>query len=513
MTLNDIANDIFSNHVYPLAVKIILTLSAICILLLAFRVSKYVILKLWRSGLSIARVDKAEGIILGKYWKWRLFSPTRDESHVAVLGGSGSGKTSCIGIPTLRKWKGNFFAIDISGDITSAISSDIPAIIYSPLEPNPIATTCYDPFYEIDKILDPIERNTALCNIAHYLIKEEPGRKHDAGAWYDASGRDILKASFLAFYEQGDDFVEIAKKVVHNDYETLFRLIDECDNDEASTYLNKFQPLRTQDIGGCFESAQSALLPFTNPVLNGWIGRSDQTGRPSFGPSTIEEYNIIFVLPDKKREQFSPLTELIVNQLFDYLSGRDLAAKEKILFFLDEFASFPNIDISPALQKFRKRNVRIILLFQSLAQLDRNYGTSTRQEIMDNIGITAICKLQNVETQEYFSKKAGSKITFRSSRSSSGSSTSMEVKDRAIDPESFEQLRYTLIIFSGGQYLRAFKAFDYKEERNENPNIGIWYDENGRPEKFEIEEIIHLDVPIKLNQKNEDDQNKNAINP
>lgn len=509
MSFEEAINDTLYNHVYPFFLKVILLMLLAFVVIAVIRLSWYVFFKLWRSGLSIAKADNAEGIILGKYWKWRLFSPTRDESHVAVLGGSGSGKTSCIGIPTLREWQGNFFAIDISGDITNAISNDVPAIIYSPLEPNPLAMTCYDPFYEIDKIIDPYERSTALCNIAHYLIKEEPGRKRDAGAWYDASGRDILKAAFLAFYEQGDDFIEIAKKVVHNDYETLFRLIDECGNDEASTYLNKFQPLRTQDIGGCFESAQSALLPFTNPVLNGWIGRSDQTGRPSFGPSTIEEYNIIFVLPDKKREQFAPLTELIVNQLFDYLSGRDLAAKEKILFFLDEFASFPNVDISPALQKFRKRNVRIILLFQSLAQLDRNYGTSTRQEIMDNIGITAICKLQNVETQEYFSKKAGSKITFRSSRSSSGSSTSMEVKDRAIDPESFEQLRYTLIIFSGGQYLRAFKAFDYKEERNENPNIGIWYDENGRPEKFEIEEIIHLDVPM---QENEDDQNKNAIN-
>lgn len=493
MSLEEAINDTLNNHIYPLFYKIILLMIIALITIIIVRLGWHIFFKLWRSGLSLAKVDSAEGIILGKYWQWRLFSPTRAEAHIAVLGGSGSGKTSCIGIPTLRKWQGNFFAIDISGDITHAISNDVPAIIYSPLEPRPLSKTCYDPFYEIDKIIDSYERNTALCNIAHYLIKDEPGRKHDAGAWYDASGRDILKAAFLAFYEQGDDFVEIAKKVVNNDYETLFRLINECGNDEASTYLNKFQPLRPQDIGGCFESAQSALLPFTNPVLDSWVGRSDQTGRPSFGPSTLEEYNIIFVLPDKKREQFAPLTELLVNQFFDYLAGRDLAAKQKILFFLDEFASFPNIDISPALQKFRKRNVRIMLLFQSLAQLDRNYGISTRQEIIDNIGITAVCKLNNVETQEYFSKKAGSKITFRSSHTSSGSSTSMEVKNRAIEPEAFERLRRTLIIFSGGQYLRAFKAFDHQEEREDNPYTGVCYDENGRPATYEFITVVHSD--------------------
>lgn len=489
MTLEDSLNDAIYNHMYPFFVKIILFMLVAILVIATIRIAVHVFVKLRRSGLSIAKIENTEGIILGKFGKWRIFSPTKAEAHIAVLGGSGSGKTSCIGIPTLRKWRGNFFAIDISGDITHAIRNDVPAIIYSPLEPRPLAITCYDPFYEIDKINDPIEQRTALRNMAHYLIKENHGNKHYAGAWYDANGRDILKAAFLAFYEQGDDFIEIAKKVVHNDYETLFKLIDDCGNDEASALLNKFQPLRSQDIGGCFESAQSALLPFTNSVLDTWIGRSNQTGRPSFGPSTIEENSIIFILPDKKREQFAPLTELMVNQLFDYLSGRDLTARRKILFFLDEFASFPNINISPALQKFRKRKVRIMLLFQSLAQLDRNYGISTRQEIMDNIGITAICKLSNVETQEYFSKKAGSKIITRRSYTSSGSSTSTEMKDRAIEPEAFEKLRKTLIIFSNGQYLRVFKAFDHEERHEDQPNTVVMYDEDGRPELYEIEII------------------------
>ena len=70
----------------------------------------------------------------------------------------------------------------------------------------------------------------------------------------------------------------------------------------------------------------------------------------------------------------------------------------------------------------------------------------------------------------------------------------MEVKDRAIEPEAFERLRRTLIIFSGGQYLRAFKAFDHEEKREENPNSGVWYDENGRPEKFTIENVEYFEL-------------------
>ena len=83
----------------------------------------------------------------------------------------------------------------------------------------------------------------------------------------------------------------------------------------------------------------------------------------------------------------------------------------------------------------------------------------------------------------------------------------MEVKDRAIEPEAFERLRRTLIIFSGGQYLRAFKAFDHEENHEENSNVRILYDENGRPEKVEIKEVVHLDVPIQRKDENEDDPN------
>lgn len=472
--------DEFTSQLTQGVTRLCLILIITMVVVAIIRLSWQLIITLYRSRLHLAKLDDAEGVILGKYGRLRLFSPTKAESHIAVLGSSGSGKTTCIGIPTLRRWRGNFFAIDISGDITDALISTVPAIIYSPLETHRLATTCYDPFFEIDKIDNKNDRDIALCNIAHYLIRETPG-KHDAGAWYDARGRDILKAALLAFYDNGDDFGTIAKKVVNNDYTTLFQMIDDCANPDASAYLNKFQELRPQDIGGCFESAMSALLPFANPMLDSWIGRSSETSRPSFGPSTLEEYNIIFKLPDHLREQFAPLMELIVNQLFAYFSARDLTAKKKILFFLDEFASFPNIDIAPALQKFRKRGVRIMLLFQSLAQLDRNYGQSTRQEIMDNVGITAICKLENVETQEYFSRKAGSKVISKVSRSSSGATTTTTDRDRAIYPETFARLRKSLIIFSGGRYIFALKAFDFQENHETDSNQGIMWDEDGRP--------------------------------
>lgn len=44
--------------------------------------------------------------------------PQERDGHVLVVGGAGSGKSSCIAIPTLATWSGTIFAIDIKGELS-----------------------------------------------------------------------------------------------------------------------------------------------------------------------------------------------------------------------------------------------------------------------------------------------------------------------------------------------------------------------------------------------------------
>lgn len=44
--------------------------------------------------------------------------PQDVDGHVLVLGGAGSGKSSCIVIPSMGTWGGTFFAIDIKGELS-----------------------------------------------------------------------------------------------------------------------------------------------------------------------------------------------------------------------------------------------------------------------------------------------------------------------------------------------------------------------------------------------------------
>lgn len=467
------AFDAMLSTLYSIAAILLVVL----IIVLAVRLSLSFYLKLKVSKLSIAHENHADGIIFGKYTPHiRLFSPTSAEEHVAVISTSGAGKTRAIGIPTLNAWAGTFWALDISGDITPAVYR--PRVRYAPLDQyNHIS---YNPFALIDQMTSPAERHNALCNIAQSLMPRVTAQEAtQGGQWYYHTGLSIMKAALIAFYDDGYDFPEIVDKIVRSDYTTLFNEIDKTENAEAIKYLNQLANLKTHEIASCKQTVDSAVLLFTDPVLDGKIGRSDS----SFGPDTIEEHSIIVQISDEYREQFATLIELIVNQLFDYLSGRPFD-REKLLIFLDEFGSFKNINIAPALEKFRKRNVRIMLLFQSLAQLDVNYSHAVRRAIMDNIAIKAILALEDQESKEYFSQMAGSKIHMRSTSNSSGGHSSTEVKDRAIEPEVFSKLHYRLIVFSHGRIFKPFKAFS-QPQFQQTDESGPWYDDEGNTLYFE----------------------------
>ena len=80
-----------------------------------------------------------------------------------------------------------------------------------------------------------------------------------------------------------------------------------------------------------------------------------------------------------------------------------------ILFCLDEFASFGKLQITESLRKLRKRHIRIMVLTQSLADLDMIYGKDERKAMLGNFKFTILLGCKDTETQEYFSKMIGDK--------------------------------------------------------------------------------------------------------
>ena len=171
------------------------------------------------------------------------------------------------------------------------------------------------------------------------------------------------------------------------------------------------------------------------------------------------------VVDDSKLKLYEPLLHIITAQSLEYFSTRPLTRPGMILFCLDEFASLGKMEITDALRKLRKRHVRIMLLTQSMADLDLIYGRDERMAMMNNFRFKVVLGADDTDTQEYFAKLIGYEDTKKHSVSSNArqtTETETDSKEWAVEPSELARLRDDLILLHPDGYTRLKKNFYYK---------------------------------------------------
>lgn len=413
-----------------------------------------------KKQLKTGSKGKAHGIIFGKKGLALVYSPTQHEGHVAVMGGSGLGKTSALLVPTLRSWTGTSFTIDISGDINMNVT--IPhKLIYEPANPESIP---FNIFSAVDKTIDEDEKNELLEELAFLMMPDEE-KMSDTSRFFQTEGRKILTASLIAFYHVGMDFIPIAEKIVRSSWKDLFRAIDETENGKAIQYINSFAGTSEQNTAGCKQTCDMALKLFaTNEKVKTTI-RRPRANEEEFTSAKIETNNCFVVVDDSKLKLYAPLLHVIIAQSLEYFSQRSNQNSNTILFCLDEVVSFGKMNITDALRKLRKKHVRIMILTQSMADIDLVYGRDERMAMMNNFRYKVVLGASDTDTQEYFAKLIGHRDAKKYSISSNARQTmriEREVKEWAIEPEELDRLDDELILLYPEGYMKLKKNYYYK---------------------------------------------------
>lgn len=356
--------------------------------------------------------SRAHGVLFGKYFGFVVYSPEQDEGHILVIGPSGAGKTSALLIPTLRSWQGTALVVDISGDISANVHTDKNIIF------DPTASDCipYDVFASIDAAPDDTERQERLEQLA-YLLLPDKANDSEAGIFFCKNGRKMITAALICYYGLGWGFVEICEFFLGHDWRSLLNDIAKHENEVANAFISSFAGASEQNTAGCKQSADDALKLFaTNTKIKNAL-RKVPSYEKAISPATLERNSIYIYIPDEKLKIYGDLLRIITAQSMEYFSSRPKENQQMILFCLDEFASFGKLQITEALRKLRKRHIRIMVLTQSLADLDMIYGKDERKAMLGNFKFTILLGCKDAETQEYFAKMIGEKPSFNNSAS------------------------------------------------------------------------------------------------
>lgn len=405
---------------------------------------------------------KASGIIFGKYGSKLVCSLEEEEGHIFVSGGSGLGKTSALLIPTLRTWKGTAFVIDIAGDIYKN-TRRANSLVFKPQQSK--TTLPYNIFAAIDRKTN-IEIKDEMLEQLAFLLMPDKINMSEAADFFNREGRKILTAALICYYHKGLDFVPICENIMENNWRDLLNDIAGHNNSKANKYIASFAGASEQNNAGCKQSVDTTIKLFaTNEKIKRCLRRAKEN-ELYIAPEDLERKSIFIVIDDDKLKLYAPLVHIITSQLLEYFSKRSKKNTSKILFCIDEFASFGKIEITDALRKLRKKYVRIMILTQSLADVDLIYGRDERMAMMNNYPYKVILGCDDVDTQEYFSKLIGEKESKRFSTSKNmrqTTHTESEQKEKIIEPAELARLMDNLILLSPDGYRKLKKNFYYKK--------------------------------------------------
>ena len=393
--------------------------------------------------IRFADKGKEHGVVFGKKGSKVLYSPEDSEGHIGVFSASGTGKTSAIGIPTLRTWHGTSYVIDISGDICK----NCPNMTNNKLvfSPETLDSSPYNLFGVIDDFSDYSDKNEALEQLAFLLMPNEISM-NDNAKFFLVNGRKILTASLIAFYSIGMDFIDIATKIVESDWSELFREIDKTENKDAIIYINSFLGASEQNTAGCKQTCDEALKLFaTNSKIKRSIRRPKE-GEAAIQPKMLEKNNIFVVVGEDKLALYMPLMNIITSQIMQYIGTRKVTDDSlTILLFLDEYGSL-KIDsniVLDSVRRFRKRKCRVMLLMQNISDMTILYGGEVTRAILSNLRFKILLGgLGEPESQKYFAELIGYKKNKKVSKTKNSGKTVLtetEAKEWVIEPADLDR--------------------------------------------------------------------------
>lgn len=348
--------------------------------------------------------------------------------HTAVFAPTGVGKgVSCV-IPFLLTSPDSAVVVDFKGELATLTAAARRKMGHRVvvLDPYKITTQKPDTFNPLDFI--DRDSYTALddCrDLAEALVvrtgqEKEPHWTDSAEVWIAA-----MTAMVATFAEGEDKSLQSVRDLLTNPEKMQAAIKLMCESDAMDGMLSRLGHQLTH-----FKDKElSSTLTTTNRFLRflDTIAIADSTRQSSFNPADLLTKNMTVYLvlpPDRMRAQ-SALLRLWVGSMLRAVVKGGLQEAKKVHFVLDEAASLSHMDaIDDAVDKLRGFGVRLILLYQSLAQLKECFPEGQDQTLLGNV-TQVFFGVNDQQTAEYVSSRLGeSTIVINSGGQGTSTSTS-----------------------------------------------------------------------------------------
>ena len=348
------------------------------------------------------------GIVLGKYHGKYVCRPVEQDGHYLIVGGSGSGKSSSLIVPTLLINNDvPAFVLDIKGELSRLAKKKGDAKVHI-FNPNDRRSYGYDPFYNLKKESTEQEILETMQMVTFSLISLSANVKDP---FWKTSARNMLCGLMIYHFKQGkNNLVDIMDAILGRSIKaSIQEVMTGSDPTTAEyRYLVAFSDMAEETLSGVYAEMASNIIVFANDQD---IRYALKHNALRCSPVDLENGNSIYVvIREDKLTAYNQVLQLIINQTLNALEKR-LEKSEPILFLIDELPrilSAGKIErLLDASRTLRSRNVRLILVTQSVEALMTVYSENEVVDLISNCNYKIILDASSQKTQHTISEWCG----------------------------------------------------------------------------------------------------------
>ncbi|MHB8284500.1 MAG: type IV secretory system conjugative DNA transfer family protein [Caulobacteraceae bacterium] len=410
-------------------------------------------------------------------------------THGLVLAGSGGFKTTSVGVPTLLTWTGSAVVLDPSrevGPMVSAYREHALGHRIVTLDPGSAASGGFNVLDWIDPASPQAESEVEA--VANWLVGE-PARGDAAkggGEFFRDNAKSLITCILADVLWNPD---ASAERTLRRMRQVLVTPEAELRDVLATIYTNSPSPLARDYAGvlkGLVAETFSGVYANANQATR-WLSTkayADLVSGSSFRTAELTNGRLtVFIqLPMSTLQATPGLGRVIIGALLNCAYVADGRVNGRILFLLDEVARLgPMGIIETARDAGRKYAITLLLLYQSVGQLNEQWGREGARSWYDSTSWRLYAAVQDSETARELSQVCGEHGVMATARgdnagtsarglgashSSSGRSENhSEVKRALIKPDELLQDTRSdeaFVIVRGSKPIRCGRAIYFR---------------------------------------------------
>lgn len=405
-----------------------------------------------------------------------------DSTHMLFFAGSGGFKTTSNVVPTALRYTGPVICLDPSTEVAPMVVEYRTNVLKREcmvLDPtNPVAG-----FNVLDWIETSTHKEEDIVAVAHMLLSESARFESSTGSYFQNQAHNLLTGLLahvmLSPQYAGRRSLRSLREIVSEPEPSVLTMLRDIQKSSSSLFIREtlgvFTNMTEQTFSGVYSTASKdtqwlSLENYAALVCGARFKSSDIVSGKK---------DVFLNIPAAILRSYPGIGRVIIGSLINAMTQADGAFERRALFMLDEVDLLGYMRVlEEARDRGRKYGITLMLMYQSVGQLERHFGKDGATSWIDGCAFASYAAIKALDTARNVSAQCGEmtvevqgksrNVGWSNSNSGSRRSESLNLQRRPLimPHEITQQMRKDeqIIIVQGHDPIRCGRAIYFRRK-------------------------------------------------